>query len=749
MKRTFLLISLIVVPSTILLAQSINSWIDSNGKWEAGANWSAGSPSISQSLLLITNANSKTVTIDGITSGIFSGTMTISNLMLFAPLGSTNTLSLENAGASAPLQVLNNIIIDADGAVIVNNSAVQATNAQFDVGYTGATASLIVTNGGVICSGFSCLAFNSSSSNNSALVAGNGSIWSNSNSLSVGGSGSGNRLTITSGGQVENTYACIGCNTSATANTVLVTGVGSVWNNYQGDLYVGDFGAGNNLVISNGGVVVNSYGIIGLDSSGSNNTVLVTSGGAWSNRTDLDIGRNGASNRLIVTNGGTVFCGSAQLGYFGSSSGNLAVVGSGGLWNNVFLTVGRDGAANQLIVTNGGTVLSSSSGFLGWDASGNNNVVVITSGGIWSVIYEFEVGVLGAANQLIVTDGGMVHDNDGYLGFYNSSRNNSARVSNNGIWQSDSSLHLGYFAGGGNILTIDGGSVIASNANIGTSAPSSYGVSRDNVIRVDSGSLIVTNAVGDGALVVSRAGGPNSLILNGGVVTVDLFIAADGVNSIVVFNGGTLQAKGTAVTNSQQFIVGDGSSAATFHLLGGVHSFNDGIRVRNNATVSGCGTINGTVLVDAGGTVLADCSGRLTFTGIVTNNGTMRAINGSVLEAYGAVVNNGTIDITGGTTNFHGIFINNGTIIGGPVPLPFQITSIALTNVNDLLITWNTSGATNMVQVSPGAGASGSYWTNSFADLTNIVVTTVTTNFWDVGAATNGSARYYRIRLPQ
>jgi len=86
--------------------------------------------------------------------------------------------------------------------------------------------------------------------------------------------------------------------------------------------------------------------------------------------------------------------------------------------------------------------------------------------------------------------------------------------------------------------------------------------------------------------------------------------------------------------------------------------------------------------------------------------------------------------------------------VAGPV-LPFQITSIAVVNVNDLLITWNTGGISNFVQVSAGAGASGSYSTTTFADVTNLAVTAAMMSFWDVGAATNTPARYYRIRSPQ
>jgi hypothetical protein len=194
--------------------------------------------------------------------------------------------------------------------------------------------------------------------------------------------------------------------------------------------------------------------------------------------------------------------------------------------------------------------------------------------------------------------------------------------------------------------------------------------------------------------------------------------------------------------------VGDGAGAAHFHLLGGVHSFSNGLRIANAATLSGCGTINGSVMVDAGGTVLADCGGTLTFTGILTNNGTLRAISGTTLEAYDTVVNNGTIDITDGTTNFHGVFINNGTIVGGtPPPITLQITGIAKEGT-DIRITWLTTiGTTNALQATAGE-VDGSYSTNGFADIFTVTNATVNlTNYLDVGAATNVPSRYYRVRL--
>ncbi len=70
----------------------------------------------------------------------------------------------------------------------------------------------------------------------------------------------------------------------------------------------------------------------------------------------------------------------------------------------------------------------------------------------------------------------------------------------------------------------------------------------------------------------------------------------------------------------------------------------------------------------------------------------------------------------------------------------------------DVVITWTTAGgSTNAVQTTAG-GAGGSYTTN-FVDLTtwpHIIITgsgDVTTNYTDVGGATNSAARYYRVRL--
>jgi endoglucanase len=79
----------------------------------------------------------------------------------------------------------------------------------------------------------------------------------------------------------------------------------------------------------------------------------------------------------------------------------------------------------------------------------------------------------------------------------------------------------------------------------------------------------------------------------------------------------------------------------------------------------------------------------------------------------------------------------------------FQILS-ATPQGNDMAITWATAGIrTNAVQANSG-DASGDYTTN-FSDVSGPIIITptgdTTTNWTDSGGATNGPARYYRIRL--
>jgi hypothetical protein len=143
--------------------------------------------------------------------------------------------------------------------------------------------------------------------------------------------------------------------------------------------------------------------------------------------------------------------------------------------------------------------------------------------------------------------------------------------------------------------------------------------------------------------------------------------------------------------------------------------------------------------------VLADCGGTLTFwDGTVTNNGVIRVTNGTVLESYATVVNNGLIDIMTGTTNFHGTFINNGTIVDASY---FTVVSVTAQG-NDINIAWTTvGGRSNVVQVASGSGGYSGVFTDSSPVIAIPGASLGTTNYIDPGALTNASSRFYRVRL--
>jgi len=76
----------------------------------------------------------------------------------------------------------------------------------------------------------------------------------------------------------------------------------------------------------------------------------------------------------------------------------------------------------------------------------------------------------------------------------------------------------------------------------------------------------------------------------------------------------------------------------------------------------------------------------------------------------------------------------------------FRITSIIRTN-NGIRVTWMTGlGKTNALERT--AGSDGSFATNNFAAIFTVTNTVgTTTNYLDVGAATNLPSLYYRVRL--
>ena len=338
--------------------------------------------------------------------------------------------------------------------------------------------------------------------------------------------------------------------------------------------------------------------------------------------------------------------------------------------NNLYIA-GMANSANTLFLNNAGiaTPLQILGRTLTLDTDGelvvNKSTILATNTNVLLTI-----GNAGGNASLIITNGGALFSGECYLGFNTSSSNNIAMVSGSGsVWSNSSNLFVGN-GGAGNLLIItNGGSVVALNVFIGAD-PASVG----NKAVIAGGSLVATN-ISEGSLVVGTLGG-GVLVFDGGTITVNQLLLTNGANSVFTFNSGALSSGGTFVTNNQLFAVGDATDAATFQLNGGVHSFVNNLEIHNNATLTGCGTVTGNVVVDSGGAVLGSCGGTLNFTGILTNNGNLTAVNGTVLNFFGPVVNNGAIIATNGTVHFFSTLQNNGTIV------PAQPATVTLGNLS-------------------------------------------------------------------
>ncbi len=251
--------------------------------------------------------------------------------------------------------------------------------------------------------------------------------------------------------------------------------------------------------------------------------------------------------------------------------------------------------ADVLIVANSGR-LSDVGGYLGYTCISTNNMARVTGTGWWTNSGSLYVGFSGSGNSLVITNGGKISDAGGYLGYNSTSSNNSALVTGTGsLWTNLSSLYVGFSGGGNSLVITNGGTVVsATNMFVGYNPGSS-----NNLVRLDGGNLTVSNVSGTGLLDV-RGG---TLTINSGSCTVNSLYLTNGVNSALVFNGGTLTTKTVTVANGAvlQFALGTSSHPVV--------------------VVNGNLTLGGTLNITNGGGFNTGTYTLFTYTGALTYNG--------------------------------------------------------------------------------------------------------------------------------
>jgi autotransporter-associated beta strand protein len=196
------------------------------------------------------------------------------------------------------------------------------------------------------------------------------------------------------------------------------------------------------------------------------------------------------------------------------------------------------------------------------------------------------------------------------------------------------------------------------------------GVTNDNSGRTLTFSQAVTNNLG-GSIMVQNQGtlvfnaglvDNGTLTLNSGTVTVSQLYVTNALGSVVNFSSGTLNSSGSTVGNGSLFRVGNGTSAANLHLVGGAHSFANGLFINTNASLTGTGAITGNI---SGAGIFAPGDSA----GIITDDGNLTLLGGaSMLMELGGTNSwlYDQFDLTGMFT-FNGAL--NVSLLGGYTPV--------------------------------------------------------------------------------
>lgn len=583
----------------------------SSGKWESSSGWSAGVPAATNSIY-ITNPPPIapiTVTIDATTSANFSNAMTVADLTLSAPTNAyTNTLVLNNAGISTPLQVISNLLVRPGGALTMSNSALTVGSGTIPT--TNDLGSEVEFDGGPV------LAFNSTIDTSHAMYTTvGGHIF--------GGGGPGSlsmsNCTFTPhnfyvGYLFDGTASFVNCSNVfgfgltmggsalAVGNMAIAGGTWIATNTYSGPdsplINLGVSGTGN-LTISNASCQLGATAI-GISGKGSlvvQSNVVMTLGKTFLGLADphssgtLSIdGAQVAMPELRIVQGtgtvnvakGTLTVPVVSIGETNTANGKLNITGGTALISssltarsNSLFSPGISITGGALVVTNAThsatTIMNGGSLSLGAGVFTTDHLI-LTNGGTFTAISNFLLGTtVGVTNTLALSGGGTLILTNATLGLGNDGNTNGAGIGIASIANASvrvTTLNLGSTAGGLGLLTLQSNSQL--NVESGLTVVSSSLVTTSS-ITFNGGSFTASNGVtqigssGSGLLTIAggnhtfrkitlgsnSGGGSGGFHFVGGHVSLLGFGTGpgQGLNSNwILWEGGDLDGSGTSLT---------------------------------------------------------------------------------------------------------------------------------------------------------------------------------------------------------
>lgn len=471
-----------------------NSWTNNTGgKWEIAHNWlfspsaPSAAPSVDDPADLITNASNKTITLDGVTAGYTANlsVLSINNLVLSAPSGSTNTLLL-SALFTNELQIATSLSVLSGGLLTINGGSLAVSGSpalQIDGGALLSGGELIVTNQSTFIG----------DTGNGSLTVTNGTwlthdVWLGLNSGSVG------TLTVAGGTNRLSSGLILGAVDGSTG-TVWMTGGQLTVTNVATSIGVSGIGR---MTVSNG---TWRAAAVALGFYAGSRGVLTVAGGTNLLSSSLDIGLLAGGTGEVWVTGGQLIVTNNSATYLGEP-GNGELTVSNGICQTGAIAIGEGGQGTFRVA--GGTGIVEQAMYVGYSSGGTGNVWI--TGG-----------------QLLATAAGVEIGADG-IGFVTVS---------NGTCQASDVLVGGTSDG---TFTIAGGqSIITSNLTVGSADCTITGV-----VRVTGGGLYVTNSANTAVLDV----GSGTLELDSGSIYVDTLVMTNPCGRIVLSSLGSFHYNG-------------------------------------------------------------------------------------------------------------------------------------------------------------------------------------------------------------
>ena len=578
----------------VVLADGTNSWTNNaGGLWRDSANWSSNqAPDITFSHVLITNGNSKTVTIDSLTS---AANLSISNLVLAAPTGATNTLVLVDVTTNLPLQLWRTLTIDRGGDLQITNSALSFNGSAGSAFFDLAAGNASLRSGAILCNGKTLRVGRNNGAEGRLSVQG-GTMLAGAVQL---GSATGSQGILELGGGLflSSSVFTVGFSPGATGVVSLTSGALIATNDLS---YIGQSGFGQ--MIQNGGSFTFASLTVGNNADGSyslNNGLLTILP-----RTTNDLFRIGnLGTGILEISGGTNFVLSEfHLADSDSSVGTVLVSGGKLIATNDLTAIGRQGIG-QMIISAGGTAQLTNTSV--GRHSGSFGYIELQTNGTLSMVDDLSIGRFSNSVGSVFIDGGsaLIPNDTVWVGREGAGDLTVA----SGTLQAES-LFVGVSTDPTNMpsgnVSLDGGQTrITSELSIGTQLYST------GQVEVAGGLLLVTNNSGSATLRVANG----TFTVSSGSVVVDRLLITN-TSGQFNFTAGTVQAKQITASNGAPIVIGDGVQPALLKLLGGPYSFADGLVISSNATLEVCGTILGNITNH--GSLITNCAPTIAFTAI-------------------------------------------------------------------------------------------------------------------------------------